>query len=105
MTNSPRPMVAPFAGLAESEGRTISIKVLGCALSSFFAISFTICVLGYLVWPSSPVQHSSLGIFLPGFTLLSWQSYFLGLVESLLWGWYVAGSFGTLYNFFVRRLG
>ena len=87
------------------ERRTISIVVLGCALSSFFAISFTICVLGYLIWPNSPVQHSSLSLFLPGFTLLSWPSFFLGLVESAIWGWYVAGLFGALYNFFARRIG
>jgi uncharacterized protein DUF5676 len=105
MANTARIADAPLSRLQESEARTISIKVLGCALSSFFAISFAICILGYLIWPTSPVQHSALSIFLPGFTLLSWRSFFLGLIESILWGWYVAGLFGTLYNVFVRRLG
>ena len=105
MATTARISDAPLARLQESDARTISIKVLGCALSSFFAISFTICILGYLIWPTSPVQHSSLSMFLPGFTLLSWPSFFLGLIESILWGWYVTGLFGVLYNFFVRRLG
>ena len=105
MATTARISDAPLARLQESDARTISIKVLGCVLSSFFAISFTICILGYLIWPASPVQHSSLSMFLPGFTLLSWPSFFLGLIESILWGWYVAGLFGVLYNFFVRRLG
>ena len=105
MANTARIADAPLARLQEREAGTISIKVLGAALSSFFALSFTICILGYLIWPNGPVLHEGLSIFLPGFTLLSWPSFFLGLIESILWGWYVAGLFGTLYNFFVRRLG
>jgi hypothetical protein len=50
------------------------------------------------------VQHAALSIFLPGFELLSWQSYFLGLIESFVWGWYIALVFGSLYNFFSRRI-
>jgi hypothetical protein len=95
----------PLTQLRESDARSIPIMTLGCALSAFFVLSYTICILGYLVWPNSPVQHASLGIFLPGFTLLSWQSFFLGLIESFAWGWYVAAVFGALYNFFLRRAG
>jgi len=84
--------------------RTIPIVVLGLGLSGFFSFSFVVCILGYLVWPEVPVQHASLSIFLPGFTLLSWPSFFLGLVESFLWGWYIALVFGSIYNFFARRL-
>ena len=105
MTNSVPIANAPLARLHAREAGTISILVLGCALSSFFGLSFVICILGYFVWPNSPVQHSSLSLFLPGFTLLSWPSFFLGLIESFIWGWYVAGLFGSLYNFFARRLG
>lgn len=50
------------------------------------------------------MQHASLGIFLPGFTLLSWQSFILGLVESVIWGWYIALVSGSIYNFFARRM-
>jgi hypothetical protein len=84
--------------------RTIPVFTLGMALSLFLAISYVVCVLGYLLFPSLPIEHSALAIFLPGFTLLSWKSFFLGLVESFAWGWYVTLVFGSLYNFFARRL-
>ncbi len=77
--------------------------MLGLSLSAFFVVSYGICILGYLIFPALPVQHAALAIFLPGFELLSWRSFFLGLVESLLWGWYIAVLFGALDNFFVRR--
>jgi len=101
--------VQRLAGRMSSPGiggaRTIPVLPLGLSLSAFFVFSYVVCVLGYLFLPSLPVEHSALAIFLPGFTLLNWRSFLLGLVESFAWGWYIALVFGTLYNFFVRRLG
>ena len=93
-------MSSPGMGAA----RTIPILALGLSLSAFLVFSYVVCVLGYLLFPSLPVEHSALAIFLPGFTLLSWQSFLLGLVESFAWGWYMAVVFGAIYNFFVRKL-
>jgi 2TM family of unknown function (DUF5676) len=84
--------------------RTIPVLTLGLSLSAFFVFSYVVCVLGYLLLPSLPVEHSAVAIFLPGFILLSWRSFLLGLVESFAWGWYIAVVFAPLYNFFVRRL-
>jgi hypothetical protein len=81
----------------------IPVVALGMSLSAFLAISFVLCVLGYLLAPSLPVAHAALGIFLPGFTLLTWPSFLLGLVESIAWGWYIALVFGPLYNYFARN--
>ena len=81
----------------------IPVLALGMGMSLFLAISYVLCVLGYLFLPSLPIAHSALSIFLPGFTLLSWPSFFLGLAESFGWGWYVALVFGPLYNFFATR--
>ena len=86
-----------------TDNRPISIITLGQALSAFFILSYMICILGYLLLPGMPVEHESLAIFLPGFTLLSWHTFFLGLIESFLWGWYIALVFGPIYNFFLRR--
>ena len=86
-----------------TDNRPISIITLGQALSVFFILSYTICILGYLLLPGMPVKHESLAIFLPGFTLLSWHTFFLGLIESFIWGWYIALVFGAIYNFFLRR--
>ena len=82
-----------------------SHREFGLSLSAFF-VSAT----GFAFWaicsrPGFPVQHAALSIFLPGFALLSWHSFFLGLVESFPWGWYIALLFGLLYNFFLRRVG
>ena len=83
--------------------RTIPVLALGMSVSLFLAISYVLCVLGYLLFPSLPIEHSALAIFLPGFRLLSWQSFVLGLAESLAWGWYVALILGPLYNYFAAR--
>ena len=93
---------AARAPAGEGEISSLSIKRLGLSLSAFFAISYVICIMGYLLMPDFPVQHEALAIFLPGFKLLSWQSYFLGLVESFAWGWYIAAVFALLYNLFGR---
>ena len=88
--------------LTNRDKGTIPIVALGIALSAFFAISYAICILGYLLLPGLPIQHEALSIILPGFTLLSWPSFFLGLAESMLWGWYIALMFGSIYNFVAR---
>ena len=87
------------------ERRAIGIPIVtfGLALSGFFAVSYIICILGYLLLPGLPVQHQFLELFLPGFTLLTWPTFFLGLIESVLFGWYIAVVFGAIYNFLLRR--
>jgi len=82
---------------------SIPVFALGMGLSLFLAISYVLCVLGYLFLPSLPIAHSALSIVLPGFTLLSWSSFCLGLAESFGWGWYVALVFPPLNNFFAAR--
>ena len=81
----------------------IPVVTFGLSLSLFLAISYVLCVIGYLLFPSLPISHSSLALFLPGFELLNWRTFFLGLGESFAWGWYVALIFGPLYNFFAWR--
>lgn len=83
--------------------RRIPVLALGMSLSMFFPISYVLCVLGYLLFPSLPVEHSALAIFLPGFTLLSFPSFLLGLVESFAWGWYITLVFTPIYNYFMTR--
>lgn len=78
----------------------IPVFALGMALSIFLAISFILCVAGYLLLPDLPVNHALLAV-LPGVEPLRWPGFFVGLVESLAWGWYVALIFGPLYNVFV----
>ncbi len=83
----------------------IPVLVLGLSLSAFLTVSYVLCVIGYLLFPGLPIDHAALGIFLPGFTLLSWSTFLLGLVESFVWGWYITLIFAPLYNFFAARFG
>lgn len=81
----------------------IAIVTLGTSLSLFLVLSFVLCVLGYLLVPSLPIAHQALSLFLPGFTLLSWSSFLLGIAESVFWVWYIALVFGAIYNAVARR--
>lgn len=80
----------------------IPIQALGWSLGLFLAIAYTICVLFDLVFPG----QSMTGLWAP---LLPWVegiglgSYALGVVETLLYGWFVALIFGPLFNFFAER--
>ncbi len=103
MTQTTTVGVEGVRGHREIDNRAISIMTFGLALSIFFIVSYTICILGYLLLPGLPVKHEFLEIFLPGFTLLTWRAFFLGLIESFLFGWYIAIVFGAIYNFFLRR--
>ena len=82
----------------------LPVFVLGMSLGLFLGITFILCVGFDLVFP----DHAMYRVWqplLPGFTWLTWPSFFLGLVESVAYGWYVALVFGPLYNFFASRKG
>jgi hypothetical protein len=81
----------------------IPVVSLGMSLGVFLVISYALCVLLYLVFPEAVLNHAMLTLFLPGFKLLTWGSFVLGLIESFAYGWYVALIFGPLYNYFATR--
>jgi hypothetical protein len=95
-----KPVVPPVPAL---NVRMLPVLALGMALSLFLVISYLICITTYFI-PGLPVSHAMLTVFLPGFELLNWQNFLLGLAESFAWGWYVALIFGPIYNFFVLRI-
>jgi len=77
----------------------ISLMAFGHASSLFISISFTLCVVFDLLFP----QHAMYEVWLkllPGFEWISWQSFFLGLVESYMYGWFITLIWVPLYNFF-----
>lgn len=81
----------------------LNIKIWTMALGSFLAVSFTLCVFGGLIMPGLPVKHVTLEAVLPGFVWISPSAFFLGLVESFLFGIYAGLVFVPLHNFFARR--
>lgn len=104
--------VAENAGWRTSERAPKSVKArsrvpvvaLGMSLGAFLAISYVACVL-FDLWFPALAMNAIWSPLLPGFSWLSWGSFFVGLAESFAYGWYVALVFGPLFNFFSRRLG
>ncbi len=82
----------------------IPVVALGIRLGSFFALTFVLCVL-FDLWFPELAMNPTWSPLLPGFTWLTWPSFFLGLVETFAYGWYIALVFGPLYNFFAMRSG
>lgn len=97
-------LAAAGVPLAVQPAPLVPVVAFGLGLSCFFAITYVICILGYLLIPGSFINHAALSLFLPGFKLLDWPNFFLGLAESFAFGWYVALVFAPLYNFFAERL-
>ena len=80
----------------------IPVFALGMSLGLFIAATFVLCVAFDLLFPGQAMYQTWLRL-LPGFTWLTWPSFFLGLIESFAYGWYVALVFGPLFNFFAAR--
>jgi hypothetical protein len=83
----------------------LAIVPLGMSLASFLAITYVLCVLCVLfgVFVSERGMHLLFAQLLPGFTWITWPSFFLGLIWSVVLGWYVAVVFAPLFNFFAAR--
>ena len=82
----------------------IPVLALGMGLSLFIVITYVLCVL-FDLWLPAQAMHPVWMPLLPGFTWLTWPSFFLGLIEVFAYGWYVALVFGPLYNFFAAKFG
>ncbi len=87
------------------EPARIPLIPLGIGLSAFLAISYLLCILLGLFGGWDWGLHQPWLQFLPGFTWLTWPSFFLGLAESIAYGWYAALLFGGLYNVALARFG
>ena len=87
-------------------GRSITfvpVVALGMSLGSFSALTYLLCVL-FDLWFPSLAMNPVWAPLLPGFVWISWTGFFLGLTEAFAYGWYIALVFGPLYNFFARKL-
>ena len=75
----------------------------GHARAIFLALTFTICIAWGLTAPADRHMHGAWEQLLPGFKFISVSSFFLGLVEAYLYGWYIALVFVPLYRLFNRQ--
>ena len=75
---------------------------LGLSFSAFGVITYVLCIL-FGIFVSDQGMHRLLSELLPRFTWITWPSFFIGLVWSFVYGWYVAIVFVPLFNFFSAR--
>jgi hypothetical protein len=78
-------------------------KIVGVSLGLFLAISYMLCVIFDLIFPGQAMYQTWIRL-LPGFKWLTWGSFFLGLIESFLYGIYISVIFVPIYNFLKRRV-
>ena len=83
----------------------LNIKIVSWSLGIFTAISFVLCVMYGLIVPQGLHVYQFLEAVLPGFKWLTVWGFFLGLIESFLYGAYVGLVFVPIYNFLTRRWG
>ena len=83
----------------------LNIKVVSWSLGIFAAVSFVLCVIYGLIVPPSLHMHQFLEAVLPAFKWLTVWGFFLGLIESFLYGVYAGLVFSFIYNFITRRWG
>jgi ammonia channel protein AmtB len=81
----------------------LNLKVWTMTLGLWAAVSFTLCVLGGVLFPGLPIKHATLEAMLPGFIWISPAAFVLGLVESVALGVYAALLFVPIHNVFWRR--
>lgn len=104
ITSNPANRGIPVAPSDARRAPLIPVVPLGLSVSLFFVVTYVACIVFYLLFPDLVRTHALLALFLPGFSLLDWPSFFIGLAESFAYGWYVALIFGPLFNFFAGRV-
>ncbi|MFQ6058534.1 MAG: hypothetical protein ACE5MB_06630 [Anaerolineae bacterium] len=79
----------------------LSIKTVGLSLSVLFVATYVLCVIWDLVFPGWAMYPVWQGLF-PGF---SWSvvGFLIGLVETVIYGFYAAVVFVPVYNYLHRR--
>lgn len=86
---------------ASAPAPSVALVRLGLALSSFLAISFLLCAAGELI-PGVKSIHL-LHVLYPDVDWGRPTTIGLGLLWSVLTGWYAALVFGGLFNFFAPK--
>jgi hypothetical protein len=76
-------------------------KVMTLSLATFSAITYLLCVAYGLVAPVAWQPAGLLERVLPGFTWLTYPSFVLGLVETLVYGAYAGALYTMLHNTFL----
>ena len=81
----------------------LNIKVVTWSLAIWITFSYIFCIVYGLVTPSSLHMSAFLQQVLPGFEPNSWRGFFVGLIQSFLYGVFAGVVYVPVYNFFYRR--
>jgi len=85
--------------------KPLNLLIVAWSLAIFSTVSFVVCVIYGFVTPESLHMHEFLEMVLPGFQWGSFSRFFLGLIESFLYGAYAGLVYVPIYNFILRRWG
>ena len=83
--------------------KTLHFWPIAWTLAVFAAVVFALDMLYGVLFPNWWVMHKAWELVLPGFTLISWGAFFLGLVESFIGTFLTAAIFVPIWNFFAGR--
>ncbi len=83
----------------------LNLRLVSWSLAIWSAFTFLFCVVYGLITPQSLHMHAFLEQVLPGFKWLSWPGFFIGLIESFLYGIYAGLVYCTIYNWLRTRFG
>lgn len=83
----------------------LNIRVLTWSLATFTTFTYIVCVVYGLIVPESLHMVQFLEITLPGFKWLSIGSFFIGLIESFLYGVYAGLVYTPIFNFYHKKWG
>lgn len=98
------PLYNYFDGkFADQEGddtmKPLRFKPVLLSLASFGVITYILCILFGLIFPQW-AMYQLWEILLPGFTWISWGSFFVGLLGIIGYAVYVAALLVPIYNYF-----
>jgi hypothetical protein len=83
----------------------LNLRLVTTSTALFTTLSYLFCVAVGLLVPGSPFHMGQLlEILLPAFKWISTGAFFLGFIESVLWGVYLGGGFALVYNAVHRRM-
>ena len=85
----------------EEDMKSLRFKPVALALSTFGVITYTLCIVFDLIFPQWAMAELW-EILLPGFTWISWGSFFIGLLGVVGYGVYAAALLVPIYNYFSR---
>lgn len=83
--------------------KTLHFWPIAWTLAVFAAVVFALDMLFGVLFPNWWAMQKIYEFLLPGFTFISWGTFFLGLVESFIGGFLTAVLFVPIWNFFAVR--